>query len=275
MAIDPFQADVARIALEAAAEHGFALAGGNALVAHGVVERQTEDVDLFSPEPGGPGAVAYAVRDALIQAGYQTELTRPPEAHGGEFARLDVTRGDDTMHVDLARDWRKWPPVQLEVGPVLHLDDAVSSKVNAMVTRHLPRDFIDVAAALDRYRRAELMRLTFTRDLGLRVVDFTDAARELDRLTTDQFRKYGLDDDAVVALRARFADWPRHEEDDREGQAVHAAVADEERRTEVGPTAPALAGQAYPSDATTPPTPDAGSAVPPTPESRSHYRPRS
>ena len=156
MAIDPFQADVARIALATAAEHGFALAGGNALVAHGIVQRDTEDVDLFSPEPGGPGAVAHPIRDALAQAGYHVELTRPPEAHGGEFARLEVTRGDHTMHLDLARDWRKWPPVQLDVGPVLHLDDAVSSKVNAMVTRRLPRDYIDVAAALDRYTRRHL-----------------------------------------------------------------------------------------------------------------------
>jgi hypothetical protein len=33
VAIDPFQAEVARAALAAAADHGFALAGGNALVA--------------------------------------------------------------------------------------------------------------------------------------------------------------------------------------------------------------------------------------------------
>lgn len=275
MAIDPFQADVARIAL-AAAEHGFALAGGNALVAHGLVERPTEDVDLFTPEPGGPGAVAYLVRDALAQAGYEVDVTRLPEAHQGEFARLEVTRGPETMHVDLARDWRQWPPVQLEVGPVLHLEDAVSSKTTALVTRREPRDFIDIAAALDRYDRAELMRLTFTRDRGLRVVDFTDTARRLDQFTTIDFAEYGFDQAALDALRARFADWPRHEHDDHEGQAVHAAVADEERRAEAvpaGPTAATLAGQAYPSDATTPPTP-AGPASPPTPESRSHYRPR-
>jgi len=63
---------------------------------------------------------------------------------------------------------------------VLHLDDAAGSKTNAMVTRYLPRDFIDVASVLSRYSRSELMRLTFTRDPGLRVVDFTDAVRQLD-----------------------------------------------------------------------------------------------
>ena len=150
MPIDPFQADVARIALTAAGHRGFALAGGNALVAHGVLDRPTEDVDLFSPEPGGPGAVTEAVVAALLQAGYQVAITRSPEANQGEFARLEVAQGTQMMHLDLARDWRQWPPVQLDVGPVLQLDDAVSSKTTALVTRREPRDFIDIGAVLDR-----------------------------------------------------------------------------------------------------------------------------
>jgi len=134
VAVDALQADVARIALTAAQEHGFALAGGNALVAHGVLERATEDVDLFTPEPGGPGAVIDTVRAALEEAGYAVEVTRPPEVHHGEFARLAVTRGDQGVQLDLGRDWRQWPPVSLEGGPVLHIDDAVGSKV-ALLTQ--------------------------------------------------------------------------------------------------------------------------------------------
>jgi hypothetical protein len=45
---DPLHAEVARIALSAAHEYGFALGGGLALVVHGVVDRPTEDVDVFS-----------------------------------------------------------------------------------------------------------------------------------------------------------------------------------------------------------------------------------
>ena len=231
MPIDPFQADVARIALTAAGQRGFALAGGNALVAHGVLDRPTEDVDLFSPEPGGPGAVTEAVVAALLQAGYQVVITRSPEANQGEFARLEVTQGTQMMHVDLARDWRQWLPVQLEVGPVLQLDDAVSSKTTALVTRREPRDFIDIAAVLDRYTRTELMRLAFRRDPGLRVVDFTDAVRQLDQFTPIDFAEYGFDETALDALRERFAEWPRHKADDDEGRAVHAAVAAEEHQS--------------------------------------------
>jgi hypothetical protein len=269
VAIDPFQAEVARIGLAAAAEHGFALAGGNALVAHGLLERDTKDVDLFSPEPGGPGTVAEAVREVLVGAGYTAAIIKAPEAHQGEFARLEVSQGDRVMHVDLARDWRQWPPVQLEVGPVLHIEDAVSSKTTALVTRREPRDFIDIGAALARYRRADLMRLCFTRDPGLRVVDFADSARRLDEFTTADFAEYGFDQAALDALRARFAEWPRHETDDHEGHAVHAAIAENERRRRAGerPTSTAeLAGQAYPT-ARRPP-PGGSSPVRPEPEDR-------
>jgi hypothetical protein len=243
VALDAFQAEVARIALEAAGEHGFALAGANALVAHGIVERDTQDVDLFSDEAGGPGAVTGTVRAALEAAGHEVQVTRPPELNMGEFARLVVRRGNDAVQLDMARDWRKWPPVRLEVGPVLHVDDAVSSKVTAMVGRRAPRDFIDVGAALAHgYSRAELMRLAFTRDPGLGVVDFSHAMRQFDQLDLDDFADYSLDGHALGELQSRFSDWPRHEADDDEGRAVHAAVAaDEEAARAAG-----LASTAYP-----------------------------
>ena len=48
MPISDLQREVATIALRAAARHGFALAGGNALIAHGVIDRPTEDVVMQS-----------------------------------------------------------------------------------------------------------------------------------------------------------------------------------------------------------------------------------
>ena len=38
MPFDALQREVATIALRAAARHGFALAGGNALIAHGIID---------------------------------------------------------------------------------------------------------------------------------------------------------------------------------------------------------------------------------------------
>jgi hypothetical protein len=53
MPVSEFHGHVAAVALRAAAPHGFALGGGNALIAHGIIDRFTQDVDVFSDEQGG------------------------------------------------------------------------------------------------------------------------------------------------------------------------------------------------------------------------------
>src|SRR6201989_1266897 len=73
MPVSKFHGQVATIALRAAAPHGFALGGGNALMAHGVIDRATQDVDVFSDEQGGVQAAADAVEAALRDAGFATE----------------------------------------------------------------------------------------------------------------------------------------------------------------------------------------------------------
>lgn len=67
--MDPFQQRVARIGLEVAAQFGFALPGGNAVQAHGLNQRPTEDVDLFTVEDGGPARVVTLAVAAYRNAG--------------------------------------------------------------------------------------------------------------------------------------------------------------------------------------------------------------
>ena len=149
--IEAFQAEVAWLALAAIDGHGFALAGAGALIAHGLTDRSTQDLDLFSPLPGGAGQVTATLQQALRDAGFGVTVDSSPTAAAGEFARLEVTRGDHSVQIDLGRDWRQHPPIIMAVGPVLHLGDAVGNKVGAMIGRGLPRDYLDVAAALQRY----------------------------------------------------------------------------------------------------------------------------
>ncbi|MDQ1657316.1 MAG: hypothetical protein QOD41_2399, partial [Cryptosporangiaceae bacterium] len=77
MANDPFQADVARLALAVSSQYGFALGGGQALIAHGIVDRVTEDIDLFTDQDQAVQEAANAVERALRQAGF--EVARLPE----------------------------------------------------------------------------------------------------------------------------------------------------------------------------------------------------
>ena len=69
MPIDALHRRVAEIALRAASQHGFALAGGNALIVHGLIDRETQDVDLFTNMESGVKAASGAVEAALRGAG--------------------------------------------------------------------------------------------------------------------------------------------------------------------------------------------------------------
>jgi hypothetical protein len=100
-------------------------------------------------------------------------------------------------------------PVIMEFGPVLDLEDAMGGKVGALATRAVPRDYLDTAAALDRYTVAELIGFARRLDPGLTEQDFADAARRLDQVDDGWFASLGLGQRDVAALRERFAAWPR------------------------------------------------------------------
>jgi hypothetical protein len=85
----PFHERLASVGLAALSEYGFALAGGYAVQAHGMLVRPSEDIDLFTTtdaEAEFPTAAAAAIhayqRDGL-------DVTTLVDSPG--FARLDVT----------------------------------------------------------------------------------------------------------------------------------------------------------------------------------------
>jgi len=100
-------------------------------------------------------------------------------------------------------------PVIMEFGPVLALEDVVGGKVCALASRAVPRDYLDTAAALERYTVAELIDFARQLDPGLTYQDFADAARRLDKVDDGWFASLGLTGPDVAALRERFAAWPR------------------------------------------------------------------
>jgi hypothetical protein len=81
------QREVARIAL--AGVGGFALAGSGAIREHSVIERPTEDVDLFttSQDVTAFSAAVDQVTAQLRGSGYRVEQTR----RAAQFARLRWT----------------------------------------------------------------------------------------------------------------------------------------------------------------------------------------
>jgi Nucleotidyl transferase AbiEii toxin, Type IV TA system len=209
--MEPRHEQIAKIALVAGAPYGLALAGGYAVSAHGMGNRPSGDVDLFTswPHRGEFSEMAAAVISALESAGYKVSVIMSAET----FTRLILTSPGDGAEekVELAVDWRAHDPVQLAVGPVLHSDDAVANKVCALFGRALPRDFLDVDAAVisGRYTREQLLELAAEADHGFDRLLFADALGALTQITDAAFAEYRADPGMVAEMRHRFAQWRR------------------------------------------------------------------
>jgi hypothetical protein len=206
---------VAAIALRAA-RHGFALGGGNALIAHGIIDRYTADVDLFTDEEAGVAAAAGATEAALRDAGLEVErqdgngIADIFDGMGEGLAEWIITApGGEQMMLQLAYFDRDRQPVIMDVGPVLDLEDVIGGKVCALTSRAEPRDYVDTTAALERFTISQMIAFARRLDPGLAGQDFADAGRRLDQLGDGVFTPLGLSPQDVTTLRKRLAAWPR------------------------------------------------------------------
>jgi nucleotidyltransferase AbiEii toxin of type IV toxin-antitoxin system len=217
MPVGRLHAQVAAIALRAAARHGFALGGGNALMAHGVVNRFTADVDLFTDEESSVAAAAESVEKALRGAGFGTERHDKASGLGDIFYGLGdglaewivTAPGGEQMMLQMAYFDRSRRPVVMEIGPVLDLEDVVGGKACALASRVEPRDYVDIAAALERYTVEQIIGFARRLDPGLTDRDFAEAAERLGQWGDGVFASFGLGSDEIAGLRERFAVWPR------------------------------------------------------------------
>jgi hypothetical protein len=211
-----FYREVAQVALTVAGRHGFALGGGLAWVTHGMVTRPTEDVDLFACDAGAAAAAADDVRAALLHAGFDVQDVE----HSADLADLfygfdmdmrefQVQRQGFSLSLTLGCLDRHRSPVILDIGPTLHPDDLVASKISALINRREVRDYIDAAAALRWYTLDDMLTLAYGHDPGLDANDVLEVGRYLDRLPDTRFTRYGLDTAQVVALRRALSCWPR------------------------------------------------------------------
>jgi len=234
MPLDGLHRRIASVALRVAARHGFALGGGNALIAHGVISRLTQDVDLVTNRETGVKAAAGPVETALRQEGFAVQR----EERAGELA--DIFPGLD----DELADWaitapggrytalqlaffdRSREPVTMDVGPVLHLEDAAGNKVCALAGRDELRDYVDTAALLERWSPAELIGFAHRLDPGLDSRDLADAAQRLDQMPDRVFGPLGLDSGDVATLRERFVSWPRDARAVSRGQIDSREISD-------------------------------------------------
>lgn len=190
--------------------YGFALAGGHAIAAHGILQRPSEDVDLFADwqrRADFPNAVDKVVA-AYRADGYDVEI----DLRLDTFARLHVTDPDNSSQqhrVELVANWRAHPPVQLDIGPVLHADDVMAGKMDALCNRAAARDFLDIDAAVTsgRYTIDRLCDLAHDADSGFDRTLFAAMLGRVERLDDEDFTAYGVTVEHVAVLRNHVARW--------------------------------------------------------------------
>ncbi|MFF5980938.1 nucleotidyl transferase AbiEii/AbiGii toxin family protein [Streptomyces olindensis] len=186
--------------------HSLVLAGGYAVLAHGLVARAGRDVDAATEDPAAMGVIAGTVRTGLVARGWLVR-TRETDPLAAQFLVTDAATGEE-YEVGLRKEvlWR--PPVVTELGPALSLDDVVGTRVRDLADRGLPRDLVDVHAASARWSHPEL------EELGRRhapdTFDLTDLQARLtgtDWLDDSAFAAQGLDVRAVAGLRRWAQEW--------------------------------------------------------------------
>jgi hypothetical protein len=106
--------------------------------------------------------------------------------------------------VDLAADARLFP-LEVQSGlPVLSSTELAVDKILAIFGRAEARDFVDLAAVIDRHGLETLFRLAAEKDLGFSIDVFSEMLQRFDRLRQDEF---GIDPSAYQALTARVTSW--------------------------------------------------------------------
>ncbi|WP_420623313.1 nucleotidyl transferase AbiEii/AbiGii toxin family protein [Candidatus Poriferisodalis sp.] len=177
-----------------------ALAGGGALIVHGIVDRGTTDLDFFSTDIADVRPTAQAVHTALEHEGLHVEVRRG----GAILVRLEVTDGHDRTAVDFGPSRRAFPPVLAETGQVLTPEDLAGDKMAALFSRAAARDFVDVYALSARFSRSQLYELAKDKDTGFVLERLHDALGTFEHRYRQDFP---VSDDDYERLRTWVHSW--------------------------------------------------------------------
>jgi hypothetical protein len=180
---------------------GFILAGGAGLVAVGLSERPTEDIDLFAPEASIPAA-GEALEIAAREQGWSVERIHDADTFRRLVIHLDD--GSGTM-VDLAQDAGPLAePTITAVGPTYPAPELAARKILALFDRAALRDFIDVDRVSGSYPQELLIEIAGSIDEGFDVGVLAQMLSGLDRFTDEQITAFGVE---PTAMRERFHRW--------------------------------------------------------------------
>lgn len=199
-----FQVEVARIFFTLDAAEDYLVAGGAALLASQLIDRPTEDLDLFAATPT---ASVTAAKDAFRQALHEQACAVVMIQDGPMFCRMIVSRAGEETVVDLAIDSppHSRPTITI-LGPTLAPLELAGRKLLALFGRAEARDFADVYVLTQRFGRAALIEQAQMVDAGFDLSVLAQMFRTIERFDDNEIP---LATDDLALARAFFADWAR------------------------------------------------------------------
>lgn len=209
-----FQRRIATLFLGMPEASGFALAGGAALIFWRVVDRETIDLDFFTPVGEEITLVAERFKHVLHDEGLVFEMIRSSPA----FVRMAVNdlTSNECVLVDVGHDFRLKAAVDTAIGRVVDVEELAADKLLALFGRAEARDFVDLFHLHKQLGIDRILRVAKQKDPGLdRHVLATMIAR-IGQLPRDEFQ---VDDDVFAEMKLFF--------ERMQAQLIDACVDDE------------------------------------------------
>lgn len=208
----PAQTLIISTVLPVLEKYGFALAGGQAVIDHGIINRPTEDIDIFTAnldEDNFQSAID-SVHEALYEAGISvTSFTKLSPL----FCRFIVeTKNNDSEIIELGFDWRKNEATISSNGNlVISKEDSAANKLLALWGRSEARDFIDTYAWINfgGISKTEIIELAKIHDEGFTVQTLKQAIGKINDHPDVKFEQYLPNEITLKELKSFFDTWKK------------------------------------------------------------------
>lgn len=201
-ALSALQREILRVFFGLPESHGFVLAGGAALIASGLSDRPTKDVDLFGSDVAvGISGAADALEAACIGRGWIIDRIQDSPT----FRRIVVRTVHDELLVDLAVDSPPTgAPTITAFGPTYPPEELAARKLLALFDRAAARDFVDLHALSTRFDLDRLIQVAAQLDSGFDPVVLVEMLASVRRFTDEELADLGAE---PTALRAFIDRW--------------------------------------------------------------------
>ena len=211
------QREIVHLFFDMPESQGFVLVGGAALIALGLTDRPTQDVDFFTSDAELVEAASAALQLASAKHGWTATLVRG----SATFQRMVLGRGDVVVSVDIAFDTAALRPIiESELGPTFDPLEHAARKALAVFDRAEARDFVDLFRLSQLFTRNDILGLAAQLDLGFDVLVFEQALRSIERFTDAELP---CDAESIGQVRSFASDWAaqaRHDAIDKAAKRV-------------------------------------------------------